>query len=74
MKELIVAVAASCGVAAAAAAAPLESSIEAPGPAASLKGTILTPEGGRGPVILIIPGSGPTDRDGNSPAGVLAAP
>jgi uncharacterized protein len=26
------------------------------------------------PVILIIPGSGPTDRDGNSPLGVRAAP
>ena len=74
MKELIVAVAASCGVAAAAVAAPVESSIEAPGPVGSLQGTILTPDGGHGAVILIIPGSGPTDRDGNSPAGVLAAP
>src|SRR5271154_127665 len=74
MKELIIAVAASCAVAAATAgAAPVESPIEAPGPAGPLKGTLLTPDGARGPVILIIPGSGPTDRDGNSPAGVLAA-
>jgi pimeloyl-ACP methyl ester carboxylesterase len=75
MKDLIIAVTASCGVAAAAAAgaAPVESPIEAPGPAAALKGTLLTPDNTRGPVILIIPGSGPTDRDGNSPAGILAA-
>jgi uncharacterized protein len=75
MKDLIIAVTASCGVAAAAAAgaAPVESPIEAPGPAGALKGTLLTPDNARGPVILIIPGSGPTDRDGNSPAGILAA-
>jgi len=76
MKDILVAVAACCGVAAATAAntAPVESPIEAPGPAGPLKGTLLTPDGARGPVVLIIPGSGPTDRDGNSPAGVLAAP
>ena len=76
MKDLIMAVAASCGVAAATAAGgvPVESPIEAPGPDGPLKGTILTPDGGHGPVVLIIPGSGPTDRDGNSPLGVLAAP
>jgi pimeloyl-ACP methyl ester carboxylesterase len=82
MKDLIIAVAASSGVAAAmgtatataAGAAPVESAIEASGPTGPLKGTLLTPDGAGGPVILIIPGSGPTDRDGNSPAGVLAAP
>ena len=26
------------------------------------------------PVVVIIPGSGPTDRDGNNPLGVTAAP
>jgi alpha-beta hydrolase superfamily lysophospholipase len=72
MKDLIIAVAASCGVAAAA-AAPMESTIEAPGPAGALQGTLLTAGGVSGPVVLIIPGSGPTDRDGNSPAGILAA-
>jgi pimeloyl-ACP methyl ester carboxylesterase len=71
MKELIVAVVASCGVAAAGAAA-IESAIEAPGPSGPLKGTMLAPQAGAGPVVLIIPGSGPTDRDGNSPAGLLA--
>jgi pimeloyl-ACP methyl ester carboxylesterase len=73
MKGLMIAVAASCAVAAGAQSAPVESPIEAPGPSGPLKGTLLAPGGARGPVILIIPGSGPTDRDGNSPAGILAA-
>ncbi|MGO9461020.1 MAG: alpha/beta hydrolase [Rhodomicrobium sp.] len=34
---------------------------------------MLQPETSKGPVILIIPGSGPTDRDGNSPLGVKAS-
>ncbi|HEY2463125.1 MAG TPA: alpha/beta fold hydrolase [Steroidobacteraceae bacterium] len=72
MKDLIIAVAASCGVAAAA-AAPAESPIEAPGPAGALRGTLLMPDRVGGPVVLIIPGSGPTDRDGNSPAGIAAS-
>jgi pimeloyl-ACP methyl ester carboxylesterase len=54
-------------------AARIETMIEAPGPAGPLKGTMLAPPAGHGPVMLIIPGSGPTDRDGNSPAGVAAA-
>jgi uncharacterized protein len=76
MKDLIIAVAASCGVVAATAAgaAPVESPIAAPGPDGPLKGTLLSAGSVRGPVVLIIPGSGPTDRDGNSPLGVSAAP
>lgn len=61
-------------VAGAFAAAPIETALEAPGPSGPLRGTMLAPSEGRGPVVLIIPGSGPTDRDGNSRAGVLAAP
>lgn len=53
------------------AAPPME--IEAPGPAGPLKGTFIAPADGQ-PVVLIIPGSGPTDRDGNNPLGVRAAP
>jgi pimeloyl-ACP methyl ester carboxylesterase len=34
---------------------------------------MLAPGSGAAPVVLIIPGSGPTDRDGNSPWGVKAA-
>lgn len=58
---------------AASAVPPIETFVEAPGPSGPLKGTMLAPAGG-GPVVLIIPGSGPTDRNGNSPAGISAAP
>lgn len=57
-------------------AAPAELPMEAPGPQGLLRGSYLAPEGRAGaemPVLLIIPGSGPTDRDGNSPLGVRAA-
>jgi uncharacterized protein len=67
-------VASILGVAMAFGAAPTETAIEAPGPSGPLKGTMLSPSTGRGAVVLIIPGSGPTDRDGNSAGGVLAAP
>lgn len=57
-----------------AAAAPLETFVEAPGPSGPLKGTMLAPAGAaKAPLVLIIPGSGPTDRDGDSPMGVKAA-
>ena len=52
-----------------AAASPVERQITAPGPLAPLAGTLLD-AGKRAPVVVIIPGSGPTDRDGNNPAGV----
>lgn len=41
------------------------------GPQGPIAGTLLDP-GGAGPAIVIIPGSGPTDRDGNSPLGITA--
>ncbi len=46
--------------------------IAAVGPTGELRGTYLAPREGQ-PMVLIIPGSGPTDRDGNSPLGVRAA-
>lgn len=56
-----------------AAAVPVERPLSAPGPQGDLAGTLI--DAGKGsPVVLIIPGSGPTDRDGNNPLGVLAAP
>lgn len=58
--------------AALAAAQPLDRPITAPGPLAPLAGTLVD-AGKKTPVILIIPGSGPTDRDGNNPLGVKAA-
>ena len=47
--------------------------IEASGPKGPLAGTLLRAPGTLGPVALIVPGSGPTDRDGNNPLGVRAA-
>ena len=42
--------------------------IEAPGPLGPLEGTLVN-AGANTPVVLMIPGSGPTDRDGNSALG-----
>jgi len=58
----------------AAAPAPAGLPIEAPGPLASLKGSLLAPAGKSRATVLIVPGSGPTDRDGNNSMGVAAAP
>jgi hypothetical protein len=71
----ILAMTLALAVAAPAAAAPTETYVQAPGPLGPLKGTLLTPAAGGGPapVVLIIPGSGPTDRDGDSPLGIKAA-
>ena len=55
-----------------AASAPIATEVTAPGPDGALKGTMV--DAGRGrPVVLIVPGSGPTDRDGNNPLGVAAS-
>ena len=54
------------------AAAP-ERPLSAPGPQGPLAGTHVD-AGQASPVVLILPGSGPTDRDGNNPMGVTAAP
>ena len=43
-----------------------------PGASGPLAGTLV--EAGKGaPVVVVIPGSGPTDRDGNNPMGITAA-
>ncbi|HMN71275.1 MAG TPA: alpha/beta hydrolase [Rhodoblastus sp.] len=47
--------------------------IEAPGPLGPLKGALAGPADAGSPAVLIIPGSGPTDRDGDNPLGVKAA-
>jgi hypothetical protein len=39
----------------------------------ALKGTMLSPASAGAPMLLIISGSGPTDRDDNNPLGVKAA-
>ena len=56
-------------------AAPAETELTVQGPGGPLKGSMLTPEGaGRPPVVLIIPGSGPTSRDGDNPMGLNGKP
>ncbi|VWD43000.1 hydrolase [Burkholderia lata] len=45
----------------------MQTEIEAPGPVGPLKGTLLSPDTTDAPVVLIVPGSGPTDRNGNAP-------
>lgn len=52
--------------------APVTAEITAPGPRDALAGTMLN-AGKAAPVVLIVPGSGPTDRDGNNPLGVTSA-
>jgi pimeloyl-ACP methyl ester carboxylesterase len=51
----------------------VEIEIEAPGPNGPLRGTLLSGNAGRLPPVLIIPGSGPTDQDGNNPLGIGAS-
>lgn len=54
------------------AAAAATSVITASGPEGPLEGTMID-AGAGAPVVLIIPGSGPTDRDGNNPLGITSA-
>ncbi|WP_375554050.1 alpha/beta hydrolase [Roseovarius mucosus] len=58
---------------------PIEEELTASGLIGPLRGTLTLPtEHGPlpadVPVFLVVPGSGPTDRDGNSPLGIAAAP
>ena len=60
-------------VAATASAFAAETRLSIEGPSGALQGTLAAPDGGpKAPVAIIIPGSGPTDRDGNNPLGVTA--
>jgi alpha-beta hydrolase superfamily lysophospholipase len=60
-------------LAAALLADPVATPVTLPTEPAPLHGTLLTPDGPTRAVALIIAGSGPTDRDGNSPLGVSAS-
>lgn len=58
---------------------PIQQKLTASGPEGPLRGTLSLPVADSAipdgtPVVLIVPGSGPTDRDGNSPLGISAAP
>ncbi len=46
---------------------PTVTPVVLPSEPAPLHATLLTPEGPTRAVAVILPGSGPTDRDGNSP-------
>jgi|GEM_PF-1021825 len=50
-----------------------ESLIQAQGPKGPLVGTMRAPASPNAPVVLIVPGSGPVDRDGNNPVGLQAS-
>lgn len=52
---------------------PTATPVVLPSEPAALHGTLLTPEGQTRAVAVILPGSGPTDRDGNSPGGLVAS-
>ncbi len=54
-------------------AGPISTPVALPTEPAPLHGTMLMPEGDTRAVAVIIAGSGPTDRDGNSPLGVTAS-
>ena len=56
-------------------AGPVDTPVDAAGPAGALRGVMLAPDmaTATAPIALIIPGSGPTDRDGNNPLGVRAS-
>jgi hypothetical protein len=73
MMRLSAALLLAMAVARPALSAPVESFVTAPGPVAMLKGTMLSAEQPGGPVALIIPGSGPTDRDGNNARGIAGS-
>ena len=57
---------------AAAAAASFTTAEVRAGAGDALAGTLLTPTGRTRAAMVVIPGSGPTDRDGNNPAGIKA--
>lgn len=81
MRALIVTALAAVLAASSAAAAPTAvqapTEISATGPGGELKATWRGPaaeEGVHPPIMLFVPGSGPTDRDGNNPLGVAGRP
>ena len=74
MRAAAIACAAVAVMAHAMAASGASMEIEAPGPDGPLRGTLQSTDQANAPHLLIIPGSGPTDRDGNSPLGIAAAP
>ncbi len=73
LSEIVIFVFSSFAFSFPAGATVTEKFFDAPTQTGHLKGTFLSPESKPTDVVLIIPGSGPTDRDGNNPAGVKAS-
>ena len=48
----------------------MQDTLQAPGPDGNLVGTMLAPDKSDVPVVLIVPGSGPTDHNGDGPRGL----
>ncbi|MET0295081.1 MAG: alpha/beta fold hydrolase [Phenylobacterium sp.] len=72
--KLLLLTALALGAPGIACAKALERSVAAIGATGALNGLMLQPSGVRNPpVVLIVPGSGPTDRDGNNQLGANAA-
>ena len=51
----------------------MQAIVEASGPSGLLRGVYLQAQGPEAPLIIVIPGSGPTDCNGNSPLGLNAS-
>lgn len=73
MKRLLAATLLMMGSIVSAADLPMAQTIQAAGPKAPLNGTLQTVVGTASATVLIMPGSGPTDRNGNNPLGIKAA-
>lgn len=73
VRAFLVALAIAAAVVPSRGAEPVE--MEAAGPAGALRGTFLPASGDAGtPPVLVLPGSGAVDRDGNVALGIRAAP
>ena len=73
MKRLLFAAALLAAPAALAETGPAETEMTAPGPNGPLAGTLIDLDG-KAPLIVIIPGSGPTDRNGDNRYGMAGGP
>ena len=73
IRAALVTLALAAAPAALAQEAPAGAEVTAPGPLGNLAGTLIDPDP-KGPLVLIVPGSGPTDRDGNNRYGVAGGP
>ena len=68
--SLLAAIAMAAAIQSATIAQTVQTELEAPGPMGPLRGTLLSPASRGAPVVLIVPGSGPTNRNGDGPNGL----